>query len=332
MKKKFLLSALSLLLVFSSMALIACGDDREKVNPTTTFETTLQSFVEENALFKNSSVQGINTKYYFNNFTSKSGGIVREDDQNYILLNAYAMNYIEEYYPLLTGLKGYKYSSLYSGLDALTESFDEVKVYAQKIADVGEEVEEEVYNGFFANYKYYARDFINDAYSLAMSLSDFLINKVNYTSSLGSDKQTLEVVEFYLDSQILYVFNDYRALLIDSAKGQQLTNSDIYNQAISDIQLYASLARRTVKMPTAEIMADTIDLANHVNGERGYTMEALDNFSIYDFMMTYDGDITSYQKDEEGADAYYAQLQSYFAGDNNYLELFHSYLANNLYE
>ena len=49
-------------------------------------------------------------------------------------------------------------------------------------------------------------------------------------------------------------------------------------------------------------------------------------------MMTYDGDITSYQKDEEGADAYYAQLQSYFAGDNNYLELFHSYLANNLYE
>ena len=61
-------------------------------------------------------------------------------------------------------------------------------------------------------------------------------------------------------------------------------------------------------------------------------MEALDNFSIYDFMMTYDGDITSYQKDEEGADAYYAQLQSYFAGDNNYLELFHSYLANNLYE
>lgn len=336
MKKKILLSMMACLLVGSSLSLVACGDESSKINSYESIQTSLNTYLEDATLFKEGTTIGnIQTDFYFDNFSYKNNeGDAIEGDANYILLNAYSMNYIQEYYLLLNKLGDGKYdfSALNQSLESLDASFEAVKVESKNVYNADTNANLDIYNGFFAQYKDKAKDFIDCSYVTAMELSNFLIEQGGTFDGLATDTQTSEKIQFYADTQILYVFNDIRAVLLDSGKGQELVGNELYDGAVAQLSYYASLSNRHINTLTAENVAELMDLTNYFNGERGYTNIAIEKFSLYDYVKVYTSSIEDYMKDDVNAQSYYTQLQKYFSNSNSYLNQYQTYLATNIYE
>ncbi len=336
MKKKFLLSLLACLAIGSSLTLVSCGDDNSDVNSYEGFQTAISTYLEDATLFKEDTTIGnIETDFYFDNFSYKNSyGNKVEGDANYILLNAYGMNYIQEYYILLDSLSEgrYDFAALNNSLANLNTSFDAVKMESKNVLNADTNANLDIYNGFYANYKDKAKDFINDAYVTAVELSNFLIDQANMLDGLGTDSQTSEQIEFYMDTQILYIFNDIRGVLLDSSEGQQLTGNEFYDGATALLSHYASTSTRHIGMVTAEVMGDLMDLTDLLAGERGYTTTAMENFSLYNYVNVYTSSIEDYMQDDINAQSYYEQMKKYFSNDNSYLEQYHTYIETNIYE
>ncbi len=337
MKKKFLLSLMACFVIGSSLTLAACGDNGNKVNSYEGFTTAINTYLEDETLFKEGTTIGnIWTEFYFDNFTYKNSyGNQIEGDANYILLNAYGMNYIQEYYVLLNTLDegNYNFEALNNSLSRLNESFEEVKMESKNVLNAVSNVNLDIYNGFFANYKDKARVFINSVYDTAIELSDFLIDQANICDGLGSDSQTSEQIEFYMDTQILYIFDDIRNLLLESGEGQEFIGNELYDGAVAELSYYASTSTKNIMMSVSpEVMGDVIELTNLLAGEREFTNKALENFSLYDYVELYTGSIEDYMQDDVNAETYYTQLQKYFSNSDSYLEKYHTYIEVEIYE
>lgn len=336
MKKKFLLSLMACLVVGSSLTLVACGDDSSKVNSYEGFQTAISTYLEDATLFKEGTTIGnIQTDFYFDNFSYKnSSGDLIDGDKNYIILNAYGMNYIQEYYILLDSLGDgrYDFEALNDSLANLNTSFEAVKVESKNVLNANTNANIDIYNGFFANYKDKAKDFINSAYTAAIELSNFLVNQADMFDGLGTDSQTSEQIEFYMDTQILYIFNDIRILLLECSEGQELIGNELYEGAVAQLSYYASTSTGHIGEVTAEVMGDLMDLTELLAGERAYTATAAENFSLYNFVNVYTSSIEDYMQDDVNAQSYYEQLKKYFSNADSYLEQYNTYIETNIYE
>ena len=336
MKKKFLLSLMACLMLGTSLTLVACGDDGGKVNSYEGFQSAISTYLDDATLFKEGTTVGnIQTDFYFDNFSYKnSSGNLVEGDKNYLTLNAYSMNYIQEYHVLLGSLADGKYNfkALNNALANLNESFEAVKVESKNVFNANTNANIDIYNGFFANYKDKAKDFIDSGYATAIELSNFLVDQADMFDGLGTDSQTSEQIEFYMDTQILYIFNDIRIMLLDSSEGQELIGNELYDGVVRQLSYYANTSTRHVADITAEVMGDLMDLTTHLAGEREYTITAAENFSLYSFVKVYASSIESYMQDDVNAQSYYEQLKKYYSNTKSYLNLYHTNIENYIYE
>ncbi len=332
MKKRHVLTVcLAGLLAATSLAMLGCGDKADKTNPYQDYQTAISTYKSDATLFKTGSIYGVNTDFYFNNFNQKtSSGSKLEDDKNYIILNAVAMNFIEKYYVEIADMQDKDFAGLRSTIQGLNSSFEVVKQDSKNLVNSDSSANYEIYNGFFANYKSSARTFANNAYNAALTLGNFIMNETGVTSQLSEEQCPSTVIRFYVDFQLLKVYDDYRTLLLDSAQGQELDTNGLYNTASSYTSIYSYLYSKDLASSSADERTQMVEFFKYVDGERAKTRKALDNFSLYEFVNGYDGTIDAYLKENEFAEIYYNQIQDYFSGANAYLQQIYSYFASNI--
>ncbi len=333
-KNKILLTILSITMFFTSLTLVACGGNNEG-NPYQDFQNSLTTYLADATLFKDgtTAIGSIETNFYFNNFNYKNSEGKIEGDKNYLVLNAYGMNYIQDYSAYLENLEGnYNYSNLQNSLNKLNESFEKIKIESKNIYNADTNANIDIYNGFYANYLDEAKNFINAVYDTAINISNFLIEDVNVLEGFGTDKQTIEQTQFCLDTQVLYVFDDIRKLLLESGEGKQFIGENLYDGAVANLSYFANISTKNVNLLTAEMADELLEKAELLEGERVYLNKALESFSLYEYVEVYESSIESYQKDESNAFAYYTELQKYYSDSNNFLYQYQNFLSLNIYE
>lgn len=344
MKKKFLFSGLALIVALSGLTMVACDNSDSTTNPYEEYQTTITTFKESTSLFKNGVTDGIESDFYLNNFNYmvESDEVESEEQafekvegsRYYFTLTAYGLNFIEDYYVYLSGRTGDDYSDLNEKIDQLNASYARINQSSMDMEnDEGiSDKHVQAYNSHFAMYEANAKDFINDIYSTALSLSDFMIEQVGFIDSLGTETQNDLQERFYIDSQILKVFDDIRRLIIVSAEGINYQNSglEIFDDAVSLLTNYAHLSAQNIGDLSPETMADVMKLGTLVEGERIVTRQALANFSIYDFVED-NMQIEVYELENQDARAYYIQMQKYFSNNYNYLTLYYNNLSQNIF-
>ena len=341
MKKKIFYSVLSFVIALSGFGLVACGDDTGSINPYEQYVDTIAEFKEATTLFKEGATSGgIETDFYLNNFnTMTNEGDKIEGNKNYITLVGYGMNYIEKYYVYLSDLENKDYSSLHSCLDDLVSSFDVINQDSKNMVNAEGIAHIPTYNHYFYEYEAHTKNFINEVYNTALTLSDFLISQANFIEELGTDTQTDVQIEFYTDSQILNIFDDIRRLLIISAEGvdYQADSYDgqaieLYDDTVILLTNYATLSTHYTQELTAEVVTEAMELGDLLANERATTRKALSRFSIYDFEDLYELSIDLYAHENQDAVSQYSQLQKYFSAENNYLTQYYQFLSQNIYE
>lgn len=344
MKNKAIITTLvCLIIALSSFVMFACGGDgKTSYQYYTTFFNTIKT---EGAMFESGNALGVQTNYQLKNFQSKTfdGETVTpvDDDQNYLILLANGLNFIEKYYPRLEENKN---TSLKSGINDMTDSFDQLLIEYQNIIDVSDKANYEIYNGNFARYKWQTKDFINNVYQSALDLGNLIYKDLDIdgtketlsqeeTQTEGDENTpTKEEIadtfdlEFYFDYQNILILEDYRAFLMDSAIGQQLDYS-LYQTVDVSLTLFTGVIGQNLKDLSAQGLISYIDLCQRFASERAYTAEAIGEFSCYEFVNDYDQNIDSYETSVSGASIYKLQIEKYF-GD--YISKFVSFVSSNV--
>ena len=327
-KKNIVLSFLAAILVTSSLLLFACGGTGNITEAYNAFNKLVVECNSNTNLFSQGEVEGLSTKYYLKDFHQKDSANQNvPDDKNYIILVAQGMNFIEKYHTELKDLENkYDVVNLTNSANNLTNSYNNLKVENANIANI-ESSEYEIYNGYFARYKLSAKNFINDVYSTALELGKFLNEKVRISVDLGTDRQTQKQIIFYLDYQLLLSYNDYRAMLIDSCQGQILHHK-LYNESTKALtNMTSQIQSKQVKTDlTVETIKDLMNTCRIYNNQRAVYNKAVTNFSLKEFLTTYNEDLKAYEKANECAESYYNQLLDFYYNPNNFVTLFQTYL------
>lgn len=331
-KKATILTLLASVLVGTSGFMFGCGSKGNNKDTFKSFQTTLSTLKEDSNLFKQDDIYSISTNFYLNNFAQKneSEDLVA-DDQNYIILNAVGLNYIESYCVKLENIEGkYNYKVLNKSLDALNESYIAVKDSVVDLASVEENANYDIYNGYFADYKNLVKDFTLKVYDVATTLGDFLINEVKITNNIGSEKQTTEDLKTYFDYQNLLIYNDFCQFFMDSCEGQVIDNS-IYTKANSTIVSFSNyILHKNIRELSNNKVDEYIRISTALNNERRLTLESIKEFSLYEYTTRYENSIDAYEKEESDADTYFVQLTKYFDGTSSYILNYYVYLASNI--
>lgn len=344
MKNKAIITTLvCLIIALSSFVMFACGGDGQtSYQYYMTFFNTIQT---EGAMFESGNALGVQTNYQLKNFQSKTfdGETVTpvDDDQNYLILLANGLNFIEKYYPRLEENKN---TSLKSGINDMTDSFDQLLIEYQNFIDVSDQANYEIYNGNFARYKWQTKDFINNVYQSALDLANLIYDQLDVegtietlsqeeTQTEGDEKTpTKEEIadtfdlEFYFDYQNILILEDYRAFLMDSAIGQQL-DYQLYQTVDVSLTLFTGVIGQNLKDLSAQGLISYIDLCQRFASERAYTAEAIGEFSCYEFVNDYDQNIDSYETSVSGASIYKLQIEKYF---EDYISKFVSFVSSNV--
>lgn len=332
MKKSFILIILSAIFIFAGVMTVGCG---KSVSNTTAYNA-IEAFVidsnSEEAPFSIGTVNGVETNYYINNFQKKNdSNVLIDDDQNYQLLNAVGLNYIGKYYSELENVQNkYDFSSLYENTKKLKTRYNELKTLNDEINGLGSNAQSFVYNGYFSKYKISAREFVDQTYSTAAALGDLLINKIKITSSLGTDNQTQEDFEKYMDYQNMMLFKDFNDFFMKSCKGQIIDNA-IYTATKTKMLTFCQdIVLKTNKTLSKEKVAEVVTMSNALMGERRMYAIAAKNFSLYDFTTKYENSIDAYEKAQNDADSCYDEMQRYLTDENCSLNIYYNYLKNNV--
>lgn len=331
MKKRSIITTLLIaILACSSVLLFACGNGGNAKDTYEAYKTAIETFKTNDNLFSSNTVQDFTTNFYLNEFYSLSPSGEKETDNNYIILNAIGLDFIEKYYVNLENLENkYDFSKLNNSIKELNESYDALAVENANLANI-ESTESDIRNGYFARYKLQTKFFIKEVYETAITLGDFFMNDVKITEKLATEEQTFEELRFYYDFQRLMSFEDLRAFFMDSCRGQVVYDENenlnsLYTQALNCINAF-STGKTNIKELSMEEVQDFINVCNSVNNERSLFQKSITKFSLYKFTTTYDNSIDAYKKVDASADVYYNQL---FESIDN-LNLFNNYIDKNV--
>lgn len=350
-KRKILLPIFALVVACSGLTMVACSDKGNSADTYASYQEMITTFKENDNLFKSKKLNDYNSNFYFNNFNYKnSSGTKIDEDNNYQMLNAIGMNFIEEYYILIDGLGNYNYNSLDKSIKNLVKAYDNLQVECENLVYVDNDADYEIYNGYSTRYKWEAKAFVDQVYDSALTLADFLVEKVGYIDLVGqeitppTEDATEEEIEnynnelelqkkqnaFYIDYQNLLIANDFKVLFIDSSSGQKL-NSEVTNAATNALVNFTQIISNETKMLTLADFQKFEVVIDAFNNERQTTLKALKEFDFYQFATDYDSNILSYEKEEKYCAAYYRQLQKYFSETNNFIENYRTYISTNIY-
>lgn len=327
-KKRFITSVLSALIVVPAILMFGCGKSVSNKKTYSNIQTALSTLKESGSPFRSD----VDTNYYLKDFVQKDSNMNDvADDENYIILNALALDYIEKYSEKLNQIKNkYNFTALNNDAKNLINNYEKLKEKYDKLIGVESTANYIVHNGYFATYKYSVKEFTSYVYNLATSLGDLLINKAKIAKNIGTENQTREEIESYLDYQYLLVFNDYYNFFFESCAGQRI-DSEIYTSAKTLLSGYAvNIVKKDIRELSKEQAQTLVRNSNALAVERNSFTKAAKNFSLYELSTKYENSIEAYLVKDVKARSYYNELNTYLASSDNSMMLYYTYVRNNI--
>ena len=331
-KKALLSICLVFILLLSSVVLFACGNKSNSADAQQSYSQVLEDIKKDTSLFKAGTINDMQTNYYLNDLAYKdeNGNLVYAYD-NYVAILAVGLDFIEEYHVALERVKAKgNYSSLQDDVKSLTKKFNTLKTDHNNLLNDTVGLDYTIYNGYFARYKTSALNFVNETYSCALNLANFLNKKVKLAQSVGSEDMTPEAFAFYCDYNILEAFDDFREFFMDSCKGVEIENM-AYQNVYDAVALWnKGIVKHDYKTLELNNVSALVKVFDNVDGEREMAGKALSKFSVYKFVTTYGASIDAYKKSNANASAYYKRIGDYYFNNINTLGYLYNYLVKNV--
>lgn len=322
LKKSISTIALVLLLVLSSLLLLACNKGTTSADSLALINESLATYTT-GTTFKSGEIYGRTTAFYLNNFQSKnSSGILVDEGEAHIAIVANGLEFIKEYSPNLNGLDvNYNFAKLNSKIKDMNEAFDVLSEEHFNLTQVESSANYNIYNGYFARYKEYSKQFAEEVYNVAEELGNLLFVKEKIINA-GA---TSDVVTYDLGYEELLINRDFKNFFIKSAEGKEF-NQSLYNIAQSRYKLYCTFFSTTAsKQINKNTLADFEMVSKAINADRENATTSLSKFSLYDYYVAYEGSLSAYEKANEDASIYYTNINSYF-GTEGILSKYYTYL------
>lgn len=326
-KKTILTSVIAILIVLSSLLLMACGANSTSADAYRLLNTSIATYKANTDLFGEGATYSVQSNFRLADFYSKSqSGAPVTDSENYPAFVTIGLNFIEKYYTQLENLKTkYNFNNLAKQVKEMNKSYDKLVVEFEKFSDLESTANYNIYNGYFARYKQSTKDFINEIYDVAGALGEFLRNEA-LGDGVKEDVIDLTALNFYMDYNKLLISEDYKNFFINSASGATF-DDELFEKVQTQFMAYCTteFANDSNYLLGATKANEVKELLEAVNADRKNAREALENFSVYEFLTNYQGSITAYEKNNDDANIYYNTIDSYF-GNNGILVKLYAYL------
>lgn len=313
-KKIITTLALVVMIALSSLAMFACGKPIKKEDSKALIETTLTTYKQNTNMFSANTINGFETNFYLVDFSSKDkwGSLVNDCDK-YIAFAGIGLDYIEDFYPLLDALIGkYDFKTLNNKVEKMNTAYGKANKELAKLKNLDSDVDYNIYNGNFARYKLEMKSFIDEIYETANYLGDMIINVSGIEDVIGTEDMTDSLLTAYIHYHKFLISKDYKIFFIDSAGGVNFSDS-LYLTAYNKFYGYCSMRLDYTELSmTAEEAKELKEVVEAVNGDRQNVYKSLENFSVYEFLNTYDSSLEAYEKDNQEAKIYYSNIMNYF--------------------
>ncbi len=319
--------ALALIVLLSSLLLLACGKKATSEDCYKLFESSISTYKSNTDLFESGSIYGLSTNFNLKNLKSKdSSGNLIDDSQDYRAFVAYGLNYIETSYSKLEGLDvSFNFATINKQVEEMNNAYNDVESEFTSLKDLNSSASYIVYNGHVARYKNAVKNFIIEIFDSATALGAYLVEE--FGDGIGSSSATSSTFNSFVDYHKLLICNDYKNYLIKSAEGQSLNQQEFASvQAQFKSYCLHALGQTKVTLST-EQAEETKLLLSTVNGDRENVSVSLEKFSINDYFTTYQQDLSAYAKTNKDAYVYYNNIYSYF-GDDGVLAKLYTYLIS----
>ncbi|MBQ8792857.1 MAG: hypothetical protein IJZ62_04565 [Clostridia bacterium] len=312
------------LLMLGVVTFSACGNGQTGDEVYLLIKTQMEVMQEECSPFVRNSSNGLTSNYMLDNFYKKADNSTMTDYGWQDELIALGLNYVEKYYPYIQSYTQCQdVANLTTSLEQLNESYKILKEEYQSVSNISRDEDMTIYNGFIAKYGETARIFSGKVYDFATNLQTYLSKYVITGEIIEGEEINQFALEFYIDSTLLEIYHDYEDFLMINC---QASTGEIPQEIIS-------LQAKSIKtdLSKQEIL-DAKEFLTAFSGERTLTYRALDNFSYYEYTITYNSDVTAYEKVLPLAEAYLKQIKRYFINSDNFMEQTYSYLIANIFE
>ncbi len=322
LKKTISSIVLALLIALSAFVLFGCGKGATSGDSLALINESLATY-KADTTFKSGTIYGKTTEFYLNNFQSKnSSGILIDEGETHIAIVANGLEFIKEYSPKLDGLDvNYNFAKLNSKIKDMNEAFDVLSEEHFNLTQVESSANYNIYNGYFARYKEYSKQFAEEVYNVAEELGNLLFVK----EKIINPGATSDVVTYDLGYEELLINRDFKNFFMKSAEGKYFIQS-LYNTAESRYKAYClAFVANPSKQIDKDKLADFQMVAKAINADRENATKSLSKFSLYDYYVTYEGALSAYEKANKDAGIYYTNINSYF-GTNGILSKYYTYL------
>lgn len=331
-KKNIFLSILLIAIIsLSSLVLFACGDKGSSEKSYNLFQETITTFKTDD-MFYNSTLNNISSKYFLNDFYYKnSSGEKIYEQNNYLILGGYGLNFIEKYYENLNGLElNVDYTGLDSSVQKMTNDYKTLKIEYSRLKKTETSLNYEIYNGYFARYRLNSITFINSVYDCALSLSNFLTNNVKLDQSVGDEEMTTTAYQFYIDKNYLNIFSDFKEFFLNNCRGMNIDNTEFQKTMEIFNQFSSNIVSKDYKLLQDEDLKNLTNILSMATTDRKNAWTALNKFSLYEYVTTYGSSIEACCKSDINAEIYYNRLNNYFWNSESTLNNLYTFLTNNL--
>ncbi len=321
-KKIILPIVLSLVIALSGFTLFGCGKKEAKEESFKLYSSIVQTMKDDNKIFKSDKIHGLETDFYIKDIGYKTANNNQlQGYQYYVSLLGAGLNFIDDYYVKLDTKQGVvKNVAINDAAYAMRNSFNVVKSEHEKLvlAQNTSNLNFNIYNAHFYNYRISVSNFINKVYDCAFSLANYLDKYLGLSANVGTNKMSQENFDFYLDYQYLRIYNDYKTLYLISAKGADLNVNFLNDNYFTEFNKLVS--KDKLSIAELENINDIVLIFNNLAGTRGDATAAMKNFSIYNYVEFYGKDLVAYNKDSEHAYAYASKISEYFSNENSVLK------------
>lgn len=325
-KKYITTTFLVLVLLASSLLLMACGNKVTATDSYNLLGSLVSVYKSELGIFVQGNIKGISTNYHMPDFTTKNevGESISGGD-NYVAFVAIGMNYIDRNVEALNGLEmKYNFKSFNKSITEMNDAYNNVVKEYANMKNLDSSVNYNIYNGYFARYREYTKFFINEIYDVATELGEILIEAKG--DGIGTSDLTSDTFNSYADYNVLLASQDFKNFFMDSESGK-LFDQTLEKQTQTIFNEYCqSLFKKPQLALTTEKAQNMKELFDAVNVDRKNVTRSLEEFSLYDFYSLYEGSLTAYEKTNADANIYYLNIENYF-GTNGLLGKLYAYLT-----
>lgn len=328
MKKKIFTLIISALLVLSGGLMFACGGDN-KLSPTPAKELVqVVNKMGADALFSGGNANGVSSRFILTELKNTQY-------EYYTECLVLPMDYINTHMDDMTKLSNMKLNSrahkavsaLGQSISVMKENFAELSNHNERLVDFSTG---SAYQGMLYKYLLLCQNFIDSVYDVAFDLAeveDFAFGSYTTKQVTAGELKWTDSRELR-DYLWLSLARDYFDLLVVNCEAQLVTGAGqvatLITNAKTELDNLLSSYRYQDDFNFKELTGELKDkkyinekvtnlfvIQSKLNVERENFNVALQNFSLYDYATTYEGNLADYAKADGHVMYYLGYLETY---------------------